>query len=485
MRDTVVLHPGLGVGHLVPTLELARLFLRHGLAVTVLLVEPSGSGAPSAAARAAAANNNPSIHFHALSLPEEVEGDKGSPPPRECDQFAVLRRANAPLRDYLRSALPSVRALVLDMFCVDALDVAAGLGVPAYLFYTSGATSLAVSLHLPHAQAALGARSFGGIGDGDGAPLRFPGVPPFRPRELPRGALDRDNELYRKFLRAFQRIPESRGILVNTFEWLEATAVAALRDGACVPGRPTPPVYCVGPLVSGGDGDQVNNNNKRHACLEWLDAQPEKSVVFLCFGSMGSFPKRQLEEIATGLEKSGQRFLWVVRNPRRDDGASMLANDHQQPEPDLDELLPEGFLERTGGRGLVVKSWAPQAEVLRHGATGAFVTHCGWNSTLEGVTAGVPLLCWPLYAEQRVNKVFVVEEARLGVEMAGYGAETAVAAEEVESKVRWVMGSEEGRALRGRAEVAKERALEALEQGGTSHNDLLEFLRGFDGGASH
>ncbi|CAL4909234.1 unnamed protein product [Urochloa decumbens] len=492
MRDTVVLHPGLGVGHLVPTLELARLFLRRGLAVTVLLVEPPGTPTP-AAARAAVANN-PSIHFHTLPLPatdaaaaaaEEVEANgvdgKSSPPAR--DPFAVLHRANAPLRDYLRSALPSVRALVLDMFCVDALDVAAGLGVPAYLFYTSGATSLAVSLHLPHAQAALGARSFGDVVVGDGAPLRFPGVPPFRPTELPTAALDRDNALYRKFLRAFERIPESRGILVNTFEWLEATAVAALRDGACVPGRPTPPVYCVGPLVSGAG--EVNNSDKRHACLEWLDAQPEKSVVFLCFGSMGSFPKKQLEAIAIGLEASGQRFLWVVRNPRRDDGASLVANDHQQPEPDLDELLPEGFLERTGGRGLVVKSWAPQAEVLRHGATGAFVTHCGWNSTLEGVTAGVPLLCWPLYAEQRVNKVFIVEEARLGVEMAGYDGETAVAVEEVESKVRWVMGSEGGRALRERAEVAKEKAMEALEQGGTSHNDLLEFLRGFDGDASH
>jgi UDP:flavonoid glycosyltransferase YjiC (YdhE family) len=112
---------------------------------------------------------------------------------------------------------------------------------------------------------------------------------------------------------------------------------------------------------------------------------------------------------------------------------------------------------------------------------GAFVTHCGWNSVLEGITAGVPLLCWPLYAEQRLNKVFMVEEARVGVEMAGYGREV-VTAEEVEAKVRWVMDSEDGRALRARAMVAKENALEALQQGGTSHNALLEFLAdlGFD-----
>jgi hypothetical protein len=310
--------------------------------------------------------------------------------------------------------------------------------------------------------------SFGDIGD---APLCFPGVPAFRPTELPVNALDRDNQVYRVFLRAFERVPACRGMLVNTFEWLEPRAVAALRDGACVPGRPTPPVYCVGPLVSGGGEVQ----DKKHACLVWLDAQPENSVVFLCFGSMGSFSKRQLEAIATGLEMSGQRFLWVVRSPRPDGTGLYADGGRQLPEPDLGELLPEGFLDRTKARGLVVKSWAPQVDVLRHRATGAFVTHCGWNSILEGITAGVPLLCWPLYAEQRLNKVFMVEDARVGVEMAGYDGE-AVTAEEVEAKVRWVMHSEDGRALRGRAMAAKEKALEALQQGGTSHNALLELL---------
>ena len=126
----------------------------------------------------------------------------------------------------------------------------------------------------------------------------------------------------------------------------------------------------------------------------------------------------------------------MVRNPRHD-GMRLYADggDRQLPEPDLGELLPEGFLERTKARGLVAKSWAPQADVLRHRATGAFVTHCGWNSVLEGIAAGVPLLCWLLYAEQRLNKAFMVEEARVGVQMAGYDRE--VVAAEVQAKVRW------------------------------------------------
>ncbi|CAM0954443.1 unnamed protein product [Alopecurus aequalis] len=477
MGDTVVLNPGLGVGHLVPMVELAKLFLRRGFAVTVVVNgPPEGKETDTSAAVARAAAANPSVHFHVLPTPPDVDADGTAPDAAEVpNPFVLLRRMNAPFRDYLRSVLPSVRALILDMFCfcVDAVDVAVELGLPAYVFYTGSASSLAVNLHLPHMQAQIGAASFGDIGD---APLSFPGNRPFKPTELPKLALNRDNEVYRSFLHAFERIPESsQGIVVNTFEWLETRALRALRAGECVPGRTTPPVYCVGPMVSsGGSG---GGENKQHECLAWLDAQPEKSVVFLCFGSMGTFPKKQLEEIAVGLEKSGQRFLWVVQTPRSDNsGPDMLAG--APAEPDLATLLPEGFLERTGGKGLVVRSWAPQADVLRHRATGAFVTHCGWNSTLEAIMSGLPMVCWPLYAEQRQNKVFIVEEMSAGVEMAGYDGEV-VAAAEVEAKVRLVMESDGGRALRERAMAAKEKACEALSEAGASNAAFAEFLKDF------
>ena len=108
--------------------------------------------------------------------------------------------------------------------------------------------------------------------------------------------------------------------------------------------------------------------------------------------------------MARGLEMSGQRFLWVVPGPpggEEDDG--------QKPDAGLGALLPEGFLARTKGKGLVVEAWAPQREVLAHGAVGGFVTHCGWNSVLEAIMGGVPMLAWPMYAEQRMNKVFLVD----------------------------------------------------------------------------
>ncbi|KAG2630422.1 anthocyanidin 5,3-O-glucosyltransferase-like [Panicum virgatum] len=396
-RKTVVLFPGVGVGHLAPMLELAKAFLRHGggavyVAVAVAELPVMATGFAATVARAEDANA--SVAFHFLPPPPPAPGGGSGEPEPEQDVLArmlrFLRATNAPLRDLLRSLLPPVGALVLDMFCGDALDVAAELGVPAYFFFPSGAAGLAVFLALPARRASM-STSFAGLGAS--TVLSFPGAPPFKVSEMAEGLSD-DGEVCRAILRVASRIPDARGILVNSFESLEPRAVRALRDGLCVPGRATPPVYCVGPLVSPGGGD-----GEEHECLRLMDAQPDRSVVFLCFGSMGAFPKSQLAEIAAGLEKSGHRFLWVLWSSP----PPSAAGEPFDGDDDLDALLPAGFLERTRDRGLAVGSWAPQVDVQRHRAAGAFVTHCGWNSTLEGVAAGLPLLCWPLYAEQKNN----------------------------------------------------------------------------------
>jgi hypothetical protein len=462
MKKTVVLYPGLGVGHLTPMVQLAKLFLQHGVDVTVALVETPVKAPDFSAVVARAAASNPSITFHVLPQPSSAPDSSnpdGTPKHHVVQIFDFLGAMNAPLRDFLHSTR-AVDALVVDMFCSDALDVAAVLQLPVYFFYASGASALAVFLNIPSVRAGM-TTTFGELGD---SLLTLPGAPPFKASDLPAVALN-DSEAAKLILRMFERMPESQGILINSFESLVTRAVRALRDGLCVPNRATPPIYCIGPLVSAGDG------GKEHECLRWLDEQPDNSVVFLSFGSMGTFEKKQLQEIAIGLEKSEQRFLWVVRSPR--------GEDHKfgdpLPEPDLDALLPEGFLERTKHRGLVVKSWAPQVEVLRHRATLAFMTHCGWNSTLEGITAGLPLLCWPLYAEQRMNKVFIVEEMKLGVEMGGYNEEM-VKAKEVETKVRWVVESDDGKALKERVVAMKDKATESLKEGGSSRADFVRFL---------
>uniref|UniRef100_A0A0D9WIV8 Uncharacterized protein n=1 Tax=Leersia perrieri TaxID=77586 RepID=A0A0D9WIV8_9ORYZ len=463
---TVVLHACLGVGHLIPMVELAKLLLRRGLAVVIAVPTPPASTADffsssaSAVDRLAAAN--PSISFHRLSPPEYPDPD----PDAFLQMLDTMRLTVPSLVAFLRT-IPSVAALVLDLFCIDALDAAAAAGVPAYLYYTSAAGDLAAFLHLPHYFATtMDGVSFKDMGK---TLLRFPGVPPIPASDMPHTVLDRADRTFSLRIGHYRRMPEARGVLINTYQWLEARAVAALREGVCVPNRPTPPVYCIGPLIVKGE---ETAKGERHPCLSWLDAQPERSVVFLCFGSMGAVSVEQLKEIALGLESSGHRFLWVVRSPPQDPAKFFLP----RPESDLGVLLPEGFMERTRDRGIVVGSWAPQVDVLRHAATGAFVTHCGWNSVLEAASAGVPMVCWPQYAEQRLNKVFVVEEMRLGVVMDGYDEEL-VKADEVEKKVRLVMDSVEGNKLRERLAMAKEMAAEALSDGESSSLAFTEFLK--------
>ncbi|WOL12306.1 hypothetical protein Cni_G21072 [Canna indica] len=461
MKPTVVLYPVPAMGHLVPMVQLAKLFLLYDFDVAVVLVHSSmkNPSVDSFVARVSAAH--PSMSFHHLPRPAE-------PAPIFLE---AIGRNNPELLRFLADfrQTSDVRAVVIDFFCTAALSITADLGLPCYIFFSSGASDLAAFLYLPFLYSTIDV-SLGDLGD---APLNFPGLPPVPASHLPREMMRREDELCKGIVGLFDRMPDADGFMINSFELLEAETVAALRDGVCVPGRRMPPIYCIGPLIEDQSRAAVGGKEEKAECVAWLDEQPRGSVVFLCFGSMGSFSVEQLKAIATGLEKSGQRFLWVVRAPLGENGS------HQSlvppAEPDLEALLPEGFLERTKQRGLVVKSWAPQVEVLNHEAVGGFVTHCGWNSTLEAITAGTAMVAWPLYAEQKMNKVFLTEQMRLAVTMEGYDKEM-VAAEEVETKIRWLMESEGGRELRERMAAMKERAAEARREGGSSQQAWLEVV---------
>lgn len=246
---------------------------------------------------------------------------------------------------------------------------------------------------------------------------------------------------------------------MNTFAVLEARALKAISDGLCIPDSTTPPVYCTGPLIV--TNNQTDGDTE---CLNWLESQLSQSVIFLCFGSLGLFSMEQLREIASGLERSGQRFLWVVRNPPSD---SQSLDISALPEPDLNSLLPDGFLDRTKEKGLVVKSWAPQVAVLNHKSVGGFVTHCGWNSVLEAVSAGVPMVAWPLYAEQKFNRLMLVEEMKIALPMKE-DEKGFVTGLEVEKRVNELMQSDSGKSVRERTIAMKNAAKAALSEGGSS-----------------
>ena len=205
----------------------------------------------------------------------------------------------------------------------------------------------------------------------------------------------KDGDGYDSILDHGRQLREAKGIIVNTLAELEPE-VAGL-----VSNRRYPPLYPVGPLIHRSDrsDDRI---------VKWLDDKPAGSVVFLCFGSRGAVGVAQVHEIAHALERTGFSFLWSLRRPPTPRHA--VPSDYTNPA----EVLPDGFLDRTAGKGLVC-GWAPQLKILSHPSVGGFLSHGGWNSILESLWCGVPIMVWPMYAEQELNARNIVGELGLGV----------------------------------------------------------------------
>ncbi|KAK3127105.1 hypothetical protein QOZ80_7AG0568370 [Eleusine coracana subsp. coracana] len=485
----LVLLPEWGSGHLAPMLESCKRVLLHGggraFSITLLVMRPPTAEASSEVEehvrREQAAFSGLEIGFHRLPAVD---------PPKDAvgvEEFiARYVTAHAPhVRDAVAGMSRPVAALVLDMFAAPLVDVARGLGVPSYVFMSSTGALLALMLHLPVLRDAADGE------EGDDAAMRVPGLPsPLPAAAVPGFVADRKSPNFEWFARLGERFADATGIIANTADELEPGPLAAVAEGACVPpGRPTPPVYPIGPVLSLGAKKDCSSEappSSSHECVAWLDAQPAASVVFLCFGSMGWFEPPQVAEICAALERSGHRFLWVLRGPPGDGGGAPDGSEHPT-DADLDALLPEGFLERTKGRGLVWPTWAPQKEILAHAAVGGFVTHGGWNSVLESLWHGVPMIPWPLYAEQHLNAFELVSVMGVAVAMeVDRDRDNFVEAAELERAVRSLMGgeSEEGRKAREKAKEMMAVCRKAGEMGGSSYAALQRLSAALHYGAA-
>ncbi|KAF8669515.1 hypothetical protein HU200_051318 [Digitaria exilis] len=475
-KPALVLLPEWGSGHLMSMLESCKRVLLSGdgeaFSITLLVMRPPTAEATSEVEshvrREAASGLD--IRFHRLPAADPPSDAVG------VEEFIARYIAlHAPhVRDAVAAMDCPVAALVLDMFASPLVDVARDLGVPSYVFMSSTGAMLALMLHLPvlHEKVAV---EFEEV-DGD---LEIPGLAPLPPASMPCPVVDKKSPNYTWFVRLGDRFMDATGIIANTTDSLEPGPLAAIAEGRCVPGRTAPPVYPIGPVLSLGDRDR--SLAPSHECVAWLDAQPPASVVFLCFGSMGWFEPTQVVEITAALERCGHRFLWVLRGP-----PSPVSR--HPTDADLDELLPEGFLERTKGRGMVWPRWAPQKDILAHPAVGGFVTHGGWNSVLESLWHGVPMAPWPLYAEQHLNAFELVADVGVAVPLrVDRKRDNFVEAAELERAVRSLMGGggeEEGRRAREKAAEMKAVCREAVAEGGTSHAALKRLAEALHSGAS-
>ncbi|XP_010467854.1 PREDICTED: UDP-glycosyltransferase 71B6-like, partial [Camelina sativa] len=288
-----------------------------------------------------------------------------------------VRDAVSKLVDPTRPDSPRLAGFVVDMYCTSMIDVANKFGVPTYLFYTSNAGFLGLLLHIQFMYDADDTYDMSELEDSDAELVVLSLTCPYPLKCLP--YIFKSKEWLSFFVTQARRFRETKGILVNTVPELEPQALKFLSSGD------TPRVYPVGPLLHlKNEARDDSVDKKQSEILQWLDEQPPRSVVFLCFGSMGGFSEDQAREIAVALERSGHRFLWSLRR----------ASPNIMKEPpgeftNLEEILPEGFLDRTEERGKVI-GWAPQVAVMEKPAIGGFVFHGGWDSTLGGLWFGVP-----------------------------------------------------------------------------------------------
>ncbi|KAJ1376397.1 UDP-glycosyltransferase family, conserved site [Sesbania bispinosa] len=264
------------------------------------------------------------------------------------------------------------------------------------------------------------------------------------------------------------------GLVVNSFEELEPAYAKGYKKAR------NDKLWCVGPvsLRNRNHLDKAQRGNKVsvdvHNCMKWLDLQKQSGVLYVCLGSICNLTPLKLIELGMALEESNRPFIWVIRERNQSE--------------ELKKWIEEsGFEERTKERSLLIRGWAPQVLILSHPAIGGFLTHCGWNSTLEAVSAGVPMLTWPLFGDQFFNERFIVQILRVGVRVGvespvNWGEEekagVLVKKEDVLKAIEELMDeTKESEERRKRAKEIAEMAKRAVEEGGSSHFNVTLLIK--------
>ncbi|KAG1335546.1 UDP-glycosyltransferase 73C6-like [Cocos nucifera] len=467
-----ILVPLAAQGHIIPMVDLARLLAERGARVS-LVTTPVNAARNKAIINRVDESGLP-VHFVELQFPCAEAGL-----PEGCENmdllpssdhiktfFDALRLLREPLARYVQAQRPRPTCMITDSSCPWAADVARELGMPRFIFHGPSCfvmvSFILMQLH--------------GIYDritDDFEPILIPGLP--QPIEVTKAQapgffnLPGWEKLRSEVLQAELT---ADGVVMNTFEDLEHSFIELYKK---VTGKN---VCAVGPLsLCNKDlDDRAGRGNKssidHHRVQSWLDSRKPKSVLYVNFGSIARLRPCQLIELGCGLEASNQPFIWVIKDVEKT--------------PEADKWLSEGFEERVSTRGLVIKGWAPQMVILSHSAIGGFMTHCGWNSTLEAVSVGVPMVTWPYFADQFLNEKLVVDVLGIGVAIGvklpifyfSEDSPPAAKRDDIERAISRLMDKgEEGEEKRKRAEELAEKAVRAMEGAGSSTENIAYLIQ--------
>ncbi|KAK1308244.1 UDP-glycosyltransferase 92A1 [Acorus calamus] len=377
------------------------------------------------------------------------------------DQFFRFLQSSESLRPALRRLLSDAIAadpthppcLITDTTLGWTVEVAEERGVFHAFFLTSGAYGSAVFHSLwtqrPYAWT-------------DSDELALPNRPDIKLHRSQVSPMllhgDDEDSGFMYFRRQIILSSNSSGILINTAKEFERVGVEFLEA------QTGTPIWPIGPILR----MPKKSTPSDAGCVAWLNQHAEASVLYVSFGSENAISASQMMELAMGLEASETVFMWVVRPPVGFDFKGEFR---------AEEWLPEGFEERMRERnkGMLIRGWAPQLEILSHTSMGGFLSHCGWNSVIESLSNGVPMIGWPLGAEQYYNSKMMVEEIGVCVEVAR-GSESMVERGHIESTIRSVMDGGMGREMRRKAREIGKVLREAVGEGGASVRAMDEFL---------
>ncbi|XP_018681746.2 UDP-glycosyltransferase 86A1-like [Musa acuminata AAA Group] len=450
-------------GHIIPAVHLAIKLASRGFAITFVNTEAVHHQTCCAARRSGSDLGHdifPAARASGLDIRYELVSD-GLPVAFDRslnhDQFmfAVLHVLSAHVEELIRKlslrADPPLTCLIADTFFVWPSTLAKKFGIPYVSFWTEPALIFSLYYHM---DLLIRNGHFASHDNSKDTITYVPGVAAIEPADLMSYLQETDvsTVVHQIIFKAFDEAKAADFVLCNTVQELESDTISALQREK--------PFYAVGPIFPAGFTRSAVATSlwAESDCSQWLDSKPPGSVLYISFGSYAHIGRRDLEEIAHGVLGSTVSFIWVLRS-------DVVSSD--EPDP-----LPEDFAEESQGRGVVVP-WCCQVELLKHRSIGGFLTHCGWNSILESIWCGVPLLCFPLLTDQFTNRKLVVNDWRIGLDL---GRTNKVNREEVSKRIEILMEGEAGNEARKNIREVR-RALEiALTPEGSSHKNLDQFI---------
>ncbi|XP_058112456.1 UDP-glycosyltransferase 89B2-like [Magnolia sinica] len=454
----ILVFPYPAQGHMIPLLDLTYHLAVRGLSITILvtpknlpIVNPLLSKCPSIQTLVLPFPKYP-------SLPLGVENAKDLP-----DNKAIIPMMHAlgslyhPVLHWFQSHPSPPTAIISDFFLGWTHRLACQLGIPRVVFSPAAAFTLAIVNFLWRTMPKLANPA-----DVD-SPFSFPHIP-----NSPKYPWKHLSPIYRsyeegdpvsEFIKEGMRANlVSWGYVFNSFSELDGEYLEHLR-GDLGHAR----VWAVGPLLPSGEVGPTERGGASSVpageVMSWLDQCTDGSVIYVCFGSLVVLTRRQMEALADGLDASGARFVWSIKEPTGGHAGGEYG------------VVPAGFEARVAGRGLVIRGWAPQVSILGHRSTGSFLTHCGWNSVLEAIVAGVAMLAWPMSADQFFNAGLVVDQLAIAARVCE-GAESVPDSAELARAVTESMSSTWPQ--RARAKDLSRAAVGAVREGGSSYKDLDE-----------